>query len=115
MAEINANLEAAYQQTPSTFKSREIFDAEFEYDKRNQSQKRALDDFYNRKAQETLLRSTSAQDIVASIASGKTSLEKYDLLKEIDPIKYTAVQDGLHQAQNKMKQDSNVAVANATL
>lgn len=115
LAEIAANLEAAYQQTPSVFKSRELFDLEFDYAKRSQSQKAVLDDFYKRKAQESLLASTSAEDIVSSIASGKTSLEKYGLLKEIDPVKYTAVQDGLHQAQNQMKQQSNVQVANATL
>ena len=115
LAEIAANLEAAYQQTPSVFKSRELFDLEFDYAKRSQSQKAVLDDFYKRKAQESLLASTSAEDIVSSIASGKTSLEKYNLLKDIDPVKYTAVQDGLHQAQNQMKQQSNVQVANATL
>lgn len=115
LAEIAANLEAAYQQTPSVFKSRELFDLEFDYAKRSQSQKAVLDDFYKRKAQESLLNSTSAEDIVSSIASGKTSLEKYNLLKDIDPVKYTAVQDGLHQAQNQMKQQSNVQVANATL
>lgn len=115
LAEIAANLEAAYQQTPSVFNNRELFEAEFDYAKRSQSQKTVLDDFYKRKAQESLLNSTSAEDIVSSIASGKTSLEKYNLLKDIDPVKYTAVEDGLHKAQNQMKQQSNVQVANAIM
>lgn len=115
MAEISANLEAAYQQTPNLFKNRDLYDAEFEYDKRSKSQKRALDEFFNRKTQEAVLKSISANDIVNSIASGKTSIEKYGALETIDPIKYQAVLDGIQVANNRKKADSNLAVNNATL
>lgn len=115
MAEINANLQLAYEQTPWVFKNRELFDAEFDYAKRSQKQKTQLDEFYKRKTNESFLKSISANDIVNSITSGKTSLEKFADLETIDPVKYQAVMDGIQVANNKKKAESNMAVNDATL
>ena len=93
MAEISANLEQAFSQTPTVFKDRSAFDKEFAYDERSDSQKLLLDEFFNRKKNESMLNSMSAQEMINSIASGKTSIDKYAGLEAIDPAKLQAVKD----------------------
>lgn len=74
MAQISSNLDLAYQQTPTLFKDRATFEENFDYEERSDAQKLLLDDFFNRKEKENMLKVTPVEEMVRAIASGKTSI-----------------------------------------